>query len=107
MRIKPSELNVVMPPMEKARLIAKVNEALEVEERLNQQTDPGSPAYESQSIASGGGGRVALLPASRSTAITPPTAVTHQDWFDERSSCREVAIFGNESRAGLKRFFGD
>jgi len=39
MRIKPSDLNVVMPPMEKARLIAKVNEALEVEERLNQQTD--------------------------------------------------------------------
>lgn len=38
MRIKPSDLNVVMPPMEKARLIAKVNEALEVEERLDQQT---------------------------------------------------------------------
>ncbi len=37
MRIKPTDLNIVMPPMEKARLIAQVNEALEQQERLDQQ----------------------------------------------------------------------
>ncbi len=37
MRIKPTDLNIVMPPMEKAKLIAQVNEALEQQERLDQQ----------------------------------------------------------------------
>ncbi len=37
--LKPKDLNIIMPPMEKARMIAKVNEALEVEERLDKQID--------------------------------------------------------------------
>ncbi len=35
--IKPSDLSITMPPMEKAKLIAKVNEAFEQQERLDQQ----------------------------------------------------------------------
>ena len=37
MRIKPTDLNIVMPPMEKARLIAEANEAFEVKERVDEQ----------------------------------------------------------------------
>jgi len=37
MRIKPSELNMTMPPMRKAQLIAEVNTALEVLERVDEQ----------------------------------------------------------------------
>ncbi len=36
-RIKPTDLSMTMPPMEKAKLIAQVNEALEQQERLDQQ----------------------------------------------------------------------
>ena len=39
MKLKRSDLNIIMPPMEKARIIAKVNTALEVDERVDQQID--------------------------------------------------------------------
>ena len=35
MRIKPSDLNVVMPPMRKSQIIAEANNALEIADRLN------------------------------------------------------------------------
>jgi len=35
MRIKPSDLNVIIPPMRKAQLIAEVNSALEISDRLD------------------------------------------------------------------------
>jgi len=35
MRIKPSDLNVVMPPMRKAQIIAEANHALEIADRLD------------------------------------------------------------------------
>ena len=36
-RIKPTDLSITMPPMEKAKLIAQVNEAFEQQERLEEQ----------------------------------------------------------------------
>jgi len=36
-RIKPSDLSITMPPMEKAKLIAEANEAFEQQERLDEQ----------------------------------------------------------------------
>jgi len=35
MRIKPSDLKMTMPPMEKAKLLAEANNALEIADRLN------------------------------------------------------------------------
>lgn len=35
MRIKPSDLKMTMPPMEKAKLLAEANNALEIVDRLN------------------------------------------------------------------------
>ncbi len=35
MRIKPSDLKMTMPPMEKARLLAEANNALEIADRLD------------------------------------------------------------------------
>ncbi len=35
MRLKPSDLNVVMPPMRKAQILAEVNNALEIADRLD------------------------------------------------------------------------
>ena len=35
MRIKPSDLNVVMPPMRKSQIIAEANNALEISDRLD------------------------------------------------------------------------
>lgn len=35
MRIKPSDLNVVMPPMRKSQIIAEANNALEIADRLD------------------------------------------------------------------------
>jgi len=35
MRIKPSDLKMTMPPMEKAKMLAEANNALEITDRLN------------------------------------------------------------------------
>ena len=37
MRIKPTDLNIILPPMEKARIIAEAKEAFEVKERVDEQ----------------------------------------------------------------------